>query len=200
VTDVVCRSLPEAETLPHFVGTMEGYGQSLVKQFRSVAPAGDFWAIAPPQAPLERLLQFRTGGLFPPGPSHRQGGYVLTQVPTHDAELALVMERYAAEIRYPRLLLHEPYLKKDEPKSEIAKSLREIDGTLFKVVDPGTMTSNELAEDIARFHVPWHALSILVDRQRLSSSLKTVAASKLIAVGAYDQESYLYWVRRNPPH
>jgi hypothetical protein len=194
----ISHLLSGTDALPHFLWTIETASRELAEEFSALANSGDFWSIAPAGTRPERLIEFRRGGLFPSGATYISGGRQITEVSIHGAELAAVITHQAAKLPKPVLLLHEPYLKKDNA-SEIARELTSIGTTLYKIVDIKKSTAASLTHDLAQFTVSWHALFILVNQEQISPDLRIIQTAELIAVGAYDVESYLYWVKQTLP-
>ncbi len=195
--DGISHSLSSTDALPHFLRTIEYASRELAEDFNALANSGDFWSIAPAGTQPERLIEFRRGGLFPSGTTYVSGGRQITEVSIHSAELTAVIAHQAAGLPEPVLLLHEPYLKQDSA-SEIARKLTLIGTTLYKIVDVKKSTAASLTHDLAQFTVSWHALFILVNQEQISPDLRIMQTAELIAVGAYDVESYLYWVKQTP--
>ena len=94
------------------------------------------------------------------------------------------------------VLLHEPYLTLNDP-SEIARELTKIDSALYKQLLPADVQDADLVREIGRFTVSWHALVILLEHQEPLEIKHIIQSAKVMAVGAYKGESYVYWVRRN---
>ena len=94
------------------------------------------------------------------------------------------------------VLLHEPYLTLNDP-SEITRELTKIDSALYKLLLPTDVQNADLVREIGRFTVSWHALVILLKHQEPHEITHIIQSAKLMAVGAYKGESYVYWVRHN---
>jgi UDP-N-acetyl-D-mannosaminuronic acid transferase (WecB/TagA/CpsF family) len=56
----------------------------------------------------------------------------------------------------------------------------------------------DLASEISRFTVSWHALAVLTAARRDSELPQIFAKAQLIIAGAYDGESFVYWARGRP--
>jgi hypothetical protein len=196
MTEIISHKISGSDVVSHFLSTMDTAGDRVKEHFGALADAGDFYSLAPRDVAKDRLKQFRAGGVFPAGPSYSVGKHLVREVPNHSEELALVVEHHAATLQNPIVLLHEPYLTPMD-KSEIAHELIRIDGAFYKIVRLRQAPAANLAQDIGRFTVSWHALIILADDANDTFELaRIVQSAKLIAVGAYDGESYVYWIRR----
>lgn len=198
--EIISHKISGSDVISYFLSTMETGGDQVAERFRALAGIGDFYSLAPPGVAEERLTQFRTGGLFPAEPSYTIGSHQVREVPNHSAELARVVEQRVATLQNPVVLLHEPYLTPSNEKSRIARELIGIAGAFYKVIRLRPSASVNLAQEIGRFTVSWHALIILADDASVPLELsQAMRSADLVAVGAYDGESYVYWIRRNGP-
>jgi hypothetical protein len=183
-----------AQVISHFTSTLETANRSLADHFVGCAKFGTFWSIAPVDTPQDRLTQFRRGNLLPAGNRYSLPGFLITEVENCAFEFASLIKRKSVQIKMPRLFLHEPYLTTSD-NSTIAKELTELNFGLFKIAKIKSVPIKSIKENIAKFTVSWHALFMVASRMDYQSAQQLISSSEIIGVGAYDGESYLYWLR-----
>jgi hypothetical protein len=196
MTKVVPHRLHGREVIAHFLSTVETGGEGAREHFIKVMDQGDFFALAPEGATEDRLNQFRTGGLFPHGTAYERGKYRIVEVPYHADMLVPIVQEHARNLQHPMVLLHEPYLT-EEDKTPNLLELKKIDDALYKVLPADQARSVDLVTEIHCFTVSWHALVILTEQEEPLRIRRIVDNAKLVAVGAYKGESYVYWLRRD---
>jgi hypothetical protein len=195
MTDVISHRLDRNDAINHFLATLETGGSGAQERFLSMCDDGDFFALAPKGQTEERLRQFRNGGLFAPGKLRKKGKHIVTEVPNHADALASVIGTHLAKLARAAVLLHEPYLTECD-KSKTLLELTTIGSARYKVLAPNQTTTADLAKEIGRFTVSWHALIILTENPDDFRLGPIAQGTVLLAVGAYDGESYAYWLRR----
>lgn len=195
MTKVVSHQLHGREVIAHFLSTLETGGGGAQEHFAKVTDRGQFFALAPEDATEDRLKQFGTGGLFPPGTAYHQGKYRLVQVSKHGDMLVPIIWEHAGKLAHPMVLLHEPYLTEKDKTPKLLE-LTKIDGGLYKVLPTDQARNVDLVTEIHRFTVSWHALVILTEHEEPLGIQRILDTAKLVAVGAYKGESYVYWLRR----
>jgi len=197
MTKVVSHQIHGGEVIAHFLSTLETGGEGAQEHFIGVADQGDFFALGPEDATQDRLKQFHTGGLFPHGTAYERGKYRIVEVPYHADMLVPIVRKHARNLRHPMVLLHEPYLT-EKDKTPTLLELTKIDNALYKVLPASQARSRDLVTEIHRFTVSWHALVLLIEHDEEPLRIRRIVDSaKLVAVGAYKGESYVYWLRRN---
>jgi hypothetical protein len=194
---VVSHQIDRGDAIAHFMSALETGGEGAREQFITVAEQGDFFALGPEDATQDRLKRFRTGGLFPHGTAYERGKYRVVEVPYHADRLASVIWEHARHLHHPMVLLHEPYLTENDKTPKLLE-LTKIDDALYKVLPGSDPRSIDLVTEIHRFTVSWHALVILTEHEEPLGIRRIVDSAKLVAVGAYKGESYVYWLRRGP--
>jgi hypothetical protein len=188
-------SLNSSNALSYFTETLAHVDREFSEAFRNEFVKGGFLSLAREGMTEEALLRFGSG-LMPPSPKTptADGKYLVSEVKTLVLDMAKIILERARELRNPTLYLHEPYLKQNEPNTELSQALTAVDGRLFFVQALESVTPEELEERIYNYSVPWHSLALLVDRKELEPDLSSLMSDAvLIAVGAYDGESHLYW-------
>lgn len=195
---IVSHQLASADVAGYFLATLELGGDLATDHFRTVMDSGDFFALAPEGESIGRLRQFSTGGLLEFGERRESGSFVLRNVPNLADAMAATILDYAEKIDNPIVLLHEPYLQINDA-SEITRELSVIGSALYKAIALDTSPDIDLAQQIRRFSVSWHALFILSASQNRIDLKEIIENAVLIGVGAYDGESYIYWSKRHQP-
>ena len=154
---------------------------------------GTFYAIAPDGTDDQRLAKFEVGGILLPEPKIHSGAYVVQAVPTTLPIATSITSKEMAGSDDPVLWIHEPLLTEDEV---VAKRLpyQKVGKDLYLVFDRGAGVEVRIKELIQRSLLSWHFLAFLTNGLHQVQSVENlVQCAKLIVVGAYDGESFLYW-------
>jgi hypothetical protein len=187
--------LKSAQALPHFAKTLAYADSTISEKFQTMSTKGQFFSLAPEGLDDEIVLNFDGCVMpaFPKIPSN-DGKYLISEITTLTFDLASVILQRAQRMKSPTLYLHEPYLKKDEPNTELSKALTAVGEHLFFMKPIRSVSAGELEDKIHNYSVTWHSLAILVDKKEPEPNLELLLSDAvLITVGAYKGESYLYW-------
>jgi hypothetical protein len=186
-------SLPLDPALEYFRGVLEMAGLTGQTAIADRLRLGRFYAIAPAGTGLTKLLKFKEAGLLPDLPIYQSETHVIQAVDTTLAQAARIVnetiERHADSV----LWIHEPMLTQIElmDRSRPARRL----GEQLYLVYPTGCPHPRSTEDLLRYSLlSWHFLGFLVPtRHSAQSTEDLVRSAKLMIVGAYDGESFVYW-------
>jgi len=186
--------LKPSDALSRFIETLAYADRDFAEAFRDQSMKGSFFSLAREGLTGETLLRF-DASMMPPSPKipAGHGEYLVSEVKCLNFDMATIILQRARVLKHPTLYLHEPYLKQNEP-NELSKALTAVGDRLFFVKGLETVSAKELEDRIHNYSVAWHSLALLVDRKELEPTLDSLLSDAvLIAVGAYDGESHLYW-------
>ena len=152
------------------------------------------YALVPSEVDGDSLLNFERGGVLAAMPAIPDGNVLVQRVPTTIPTAAAIVSDAMAVLDQAVFLVHEPMLSGDElARKSIPYIL--VSGQPYRF---STIDSDEkaLAESIRFGHLSWHFLGFVVERRREFNSVdELVESAKLMLVGAYDGESFLYSLR-----
>lgn len=152
--------------------------------------SGRFFALAPIGTEEPRLLEFKRGGLTPPGPATHQGEYRLTQVINLDDEFANILQTSLKKWSSSAAVGF------DSLSSVRINNKIDLSKEPFGVLDIQNPTASDVESFVRSFSTAWQTVAMIVDRPTEVSSASQFADSmRLFAVSAYDGESYLYWMQ-----
>lgn len=190
---IASHQLKPDDALDHFLAMIGADGKKMSDDYASMLSRGYFFVLAPENTPLTRLQQLKLGGIVPSRERAQDGNFTIERVNNCAHALAEVIHRNFQN-RKPLIAIREPYLTLED-KTDLVKDLTDVDGSLFKVIREN-IELPALSRDIARFATPWSFLLFVVEtREKDMSIAALVRNAELIAVNAYDGESYLYWVK-----
>lgn len=191
---IVSYELGGPEVFQHFVNAFEMKGRPAPNHLFDILTKGKFFALAPEGIGSGRIKQFNLGGVAPSGEVTLHGNYILTRVGNLASSLARIICRKILGQKF-LVAIREPYLKPGD-KTEILNELSFIGDELFTMLDGDILDEASLSEAIRRYTVSWSFLLMVADQLDEPRDLdELVSRSNLIAVNAYDGESYLYWLR-----
>jgi hypothetical protein len=194
MTNVASYRLDGLDVITHFVSIFEVAGKQPPIHLLDTLTKGKFFALAPEGIDPVKLKQFNLGGVVPAGRITQHGSHFTHEVNSLASSLAKIICSKFSDRKYS-IVIREPYLKVGD-KSEILNELSLIDDGLFAEFDGDLIDEPSLTGAIRRYTVPWSFLLIVADEARVKDGFdELVSRSNLIAVNAYDGESYLYWRR-----
>ena len=127
----------------------------------------------------------------------RQGGYLLERVGNTAASLAKVIYDEFRDSQFS-IFIREPYLRPGD-KSKILNELSFVGDSLYKIICSDLTDEASLAAAIRKFTVSWSFLLIVAAHSDpCKNTSELVSGAILIAVNAYDGESYLFWRKDSP--
>lgn len=201
------------KTLPYFnhhIACGNTLSQKVIRKM--IFSHGDFFTILPENADLTRLYEFPYGGIIPPIPYGDKVYYIEGQSePFHPQQVITVCFELSAFIKL--------YLGKQPKNYSILEAviLRSYDSNLdIKNVTMipfqeevyyllnNTNSTEEIEETIRTSEQVWHFLAVLTELDRKPSNHLTnedfdriCDQIKLVVVGAYDGEGYIFWEKNN---
>jgi len=194
MTNVTPHELPGAHAIAYFASIFEANGKPAPANLADVLRGGKIFALAPEDICDARLLQFTTGGLAPIPEEKRSSEYVFQKIGNWAEYLAKEVCSHLRAKRFS-IFIREPYLQVGG-KSKIISELSFVADGLYKIIGTDIIEQGALTAEIRKFTVPWSFLLIVAPRSSGYNDIdEMVAVADLIAVGAYDGESYLYWYK-----
>ncbi len=191
------------DAITHFLEVADADGQGLSSVMQAYLEGGRFFALAPSGVPHSRLKKFRSGCLLPPDAERTflprfedVTGRRLVAVPVGDLadEMAKIICRSSKQYPTVTTFIREPYLRPSD-RSERLSELVPVGRALYKPIALKECSPADLTNDIRNFQVSWSFLLILSAVDIHEGDLDAILANAiLISVGAYDGESYLYWM------
>lgn len=153
------------------------------------------FAITPENASNARVLGFVQGGLLTAMPRNSDGHTSVQAVPTTVPTAVAIVCHELVQCQQPAFWIHEPLLT----ESEIAERNMPhviIDRQIYLVFD-SDLDAGRIAELIRYSLLSWHFLAFVTEaRSQIRCVDDLVRSARLILVGAYDGESFLY--KRRP--
>lgn len=153
------------------------------------------FAIAPENASNARVLDFAQGGLLTAMPRTSDGHTSVQAVPTTVPTAATIVCDELMQCQQPAFWIHEPLLT----EAEIAQRNMPhviIDRQIYLVFE-SELDAGRIAELIRYSLLSWHFLAFVTEgRSQIRCVDDLVRSARLILVGAYDGESFLY--KRRP--
>lgn len=196
---MVLREIPAASAIESFVSAIDAIGdRTAVATWVAHAARGAFYALAPPAVDGGRLVGVTRGGLLAAvetAASEQESGDVLAAGPPACEALARAVLEHLRRDRAGWLMIHKPYLDADEPRFRLVRE-RMLGGERFHLLATEGLCVASLADCVRRFTLSWHFLMMAghgATPPLLPSELPGTLT--LLAVGAYDGESYLLWLR-----
>ena len=149
------------------------------------------YAIAPEGISTAQVIDFAHGGILIAGPKISEGTTQIQRVPTTVQIAASIVLKELLRCEKPELWIHEPILTEEEVALRNLP-YKIVDGNIYLVFD-GKLGEERVAELIKYSLLSWHFLAFVIERHRQIEAVDELALSaKLILVGAYDGESFLY--------
>jgi hypothetical protein len=197
MTQIAIHPIAGEDIVQHFVGKFEADGQRAPCQLIDVLGQGSFFVLAPVGTDESRLRRLNTGRLLPVVEVIRRGGYILERVASTAGFLAQIIYDEFHNGKFS-VFIREPYLKPGD-RSEILNELSFVGDSKYKIIDVRLTDEVSLTEAIKLFTVSWSFLLIVAAHSgRCKNASELVSEAILIAVNAYDGESYLYWRKDSP--
>jgi hypothetical protein len=193
--EIEAYSLAGEDIVHYFLSVLMQSEKEVPSELEAMLSMGRFFVLAPQGMDEIRLKQLRMGGVVPSGPRVRIGEHILTKTGNlADALANTILKKYLG--RDCVVFIREPYLKLSD-KSDIVKELSPVDSELFKIMKMDDLNESVLGEAIRRFTVVWSFLLMVSKPSPKEDHIADlISAASLIAVGAYDGESYLFWCRQ----
>lgn len=191
MNDITSKSLPPKPAIQYFLQVLKCGGVADTDLSDRHLSQGTFYAIAPNDTDDHRLVEFELGGILPAEPKVPDGSYLIQRVPNTVPIAASIASKELSSMSDPVLWIHEPLLTEQEV---IAKHLpyQRIGKELYLLFDKGAET--QAMDLIQRSLLSWHFLGVITDRLgQVHSVEQLIQCARLILVGAYDGESFLYW-------
>jgi hypothetical protein len=191
MNDITSKNLPQEPAIQYLLQVLKNGGVTDTNAVDTQLGQGVCHAIAPNSVDGQRLVEFELGGILPTEPKVPSGEYLIQAVPNTASIAASIVSKELLDMNDPVLWIHEPLLIE---KEVIAKHLpyQRISKELYLLFDKGAETPTK--ELIQRSLLSWHFLAIVTDRLKQVESVEyLIQCAKLILVGAYDGESFLYW-------
>lgn len=148
-------------------------------------------AIAPEGVRTAQLLDLDHGGLLDVSPKISDGTTSIQRVPTTVPIAASIVVKELSRCERPTLWIHEPLLTEDE--IVLKKLPYEIVGGKIYLVFDSNLDEERVVELINYSLLSWHFLMFIIEGKPCFESVdELILSAKLILVGAYDGESFLY--------
>jgi hypothetical protein len=149
------------------------------------------FAIAPERTDTAQLLNFSQGGILTATQRISDGRTSVQLVATTVPTAASIVHQEMLHFKQPALWIHEPLLTDEEISLKKLPHLI-IEGKIYFVFE-GNLEEVRIAELIRYSLLSWHFLAFVTDgRGQVRCVDDLVISAKLILVGAYDGESFLY--------
>jgi hypothetical protein len=189
--DITSRNLPAKPAIQYFLQTLKCGGVADTDLADRLLSQGACYAIAPNNIDDQRLVGFELGGILPAEPKVFHGSYLIQPTPNTARIAASIASKELSSMSTPMLWIHEPLLTE---KEVVAKNLpyQRIGKELYLLFDKRAET--QTMELIQQSLLSWHFLAVVTDGSvQIKSVEQLVLYARLILVGAYDGESFLYW-------
>lgn len=192
---IISKLLPLQASSQYVAQVLEVGGMSSILAARRCVSATPFNALVPDGISADKLLDFAHGGVLraPPAVPH-VGGVLVQRVPTTIPAATAIVLNEMQRLDQAVLLVHEPMLAEHELDCD--NMPYEIIGGKIYLVSAQRADERSIATLIQYGLLSWHFLAFLVERNREFRSVdELVASSKMMLVGAYDGESFLYSIK-----
>lgn len=196
MSTIALRELPSADALRHFDETLRTGGANDSVLSEILAREGKFYALAPGDVELARLIQFDAGGLIPAPPKQKRDGYLIQAVADAASSAALILCNESKQLLQPVLWIHEPLLTEGELTPQPDIQSQHVGSELYLIYRGDWDSPAQIEKLLRRSLLSWHFLALLADGVSHAGSIAEVLQrTALVLVGSYDGESFLVWNR-----
>jgi hypothetical protein len=179
---------------------------------------GCFFTLLPENANLENLYKFTTYGILPQNPmieylvNEQMSTY--TEIPTVDEEIAEFILDAIRSNNAAYCIFDDVNAKADEETIELSNSIPSdlyfhsffYKQEIYYLINKEEISQEIIAQGLKVSNAFWHSLCILTDATFVDLTNRSLSIEKLkeasektkmIIVGAYDGEGYIFWEKHN---
>lgn len=188
IQKLVPRTIDALVAQEHFLSEVDAAGQSAKSTMEHIYPLGEVFALVPESLSDVEATRFRDGRL--------NKNVTITET-CHEANKALQQMIVAnADPRVkPSVLLREPYMNMNEVIGRRKGVIVNVEGGIYEKFTFESLKLTAFLEGLDFYQNIWGFLLLLGSYQNFCDFSMLIRTSKLIAVSAYDGESYLVWMK-----